>query len=218
MQAQELVTLRSAYRPPESPIRQILLKLKDRMNLYAPLLAREAAGTAVIGIFQVLTTDFTEIIYDKGKRKMQLMPVIDHTSKYCAGHALGKTPTSEVAVRALTNAANGVEKLGYTLDGALIHHDQGPAYISFDWLVQTLVGYTMKLSYALRGAKDNPAQESFNGRFKKENRDLFWECRSETEVTALVAERIKYYNEQRRHSSIGYLSPLDYIKKYGKRR
>jgi putative transposase len=218
MQTQELITLRSAHRPPESPIRQILLKLKDRMNLYAPLLAREAAGTVAIGIFQVFTTDFTEIIYDQGGMKMQLIPFIDHTSKYCPGYALGPTPTSEVAITALNHTASGVEKLGYTLTEALVHHDQGSAFISFEWLVQTLVCYTMRISYSLRGAKDNPAQESFNGRFKKENRDLFWECRTETEVTALVAERIKYYNEKRRHSSIGYLSPLAYIKKYGKRR
>lgn len=188
------------------------------MNLYAPLLTKEATGETTIGIFTVFTTDFTEIMYDQGRKKKQLMPIIDHASKYCPGYALGPTPTAEVAVTALVNTAHGVEKLGHTLDEAMIHHDQGSAYISFDWLVQTLVCYTMKLSYALRGAKDNPAQESFNGRFKKENRDLFWECRTDTELTALVAERIEYYNEKRRHSSTGYLSPLVYIKKYGKRR
>ena len=188
------------------------------MNLYRPLLDKETEGKVIIGIFTMFTTDFTEILYDQGRKKVQLMPLIDHQSKYCPGFALGSTATSEAAAKALTNAGEGVRHLGYQLEGAIVHHDQGSAYISYEWLCQVLICHNMKLSYALRGAKDNPAMESFNGRFKKENRDLFWECQTREEVTLVVRARIKYYNEKRRHSSIGNVSPLDYIKKYGKRR
>ena len=200
MKDQELVTLRAVNRPPEGPIRPILLKLGNKMNLYRPLLDKETEGKVIIGIFTMFTTDFTEILYDQGRKKVQLMPLIDHQSKYCPGFALGSTATSEAAAKALTNAGEGVRHLGYQLEGAIVHHDQGSAYISYEWLCQVLICHNMRLSYALRGAKDNPAMESFNGRFKKENRDLFWECQTLEELAVVVGERIKYYNEKRRHS------------------
>lgn len=215
LRAQELLTVRTATKPKDSPIRQILLKLGDLMNRYAPKLLAEATGTIVIGVFKIFTTDYTEIIYDQGRRKQQLIPIIDHKSKYCAGWALGPRATSELAITALNQTASTLKTWGYTLDGAMIHHDRGTQFQSYVWLVQVLIGYVMELSYALRGAKDNPAQESFNGRFKKENRDLFWECRTDQELLRVVGERIKYYNERRRHSSIGNIPPLEYLKRHG---
>ena len=218
MKDQELVARRLAARPPENPIRQMLVELKDKANLYGPLLKRAEKGEITIGIFTVFTTDFTELIYDQGPQKIQLMPIIDHVSKYCVGYALGETCTTEVAVRALADAEVNLKQLGYSLQEALIHHDQGSAYISFEWLCQVLICYLMRLSYSLHGAKNNPAHESFNGRFKKENRDLLWECATTEELLVVVKNQIDYYNLKRRHSSIGNMSPMDYIKKFGNRR
>jgi transposase InsO family protein len=42
---------------------------------------------------------------------------------------------------------------------------------------------------------------------------LFLVAQSVTELAAIVAERMDYYNAQRRHSSIGYLPPLTYIER-----
>ncbi len=53
--------------------------------------------------------------------------------------------------------------------------------------------------------------EAFNSRFKSEGRSLFLIAQSVTELAAIVAERMDYYNAQRRHSSIGYVPPLTYI-------
>ena len=70
----------------------------------------------------------------------------------------------------------------------------------------------LQLSYALAGAKDNPVIESFNSRFKAEGHSLFLEAGTVAELSQVVNERMAYYNQQRRHSSIGYQAPLAYIR------
>ena len=53
--------------------------------------------------------------------------------------------------------------------------------------------------------------ESFNGRFKGENKGLFYEAANIWEVGRLIAQQIDYYNSRRRHSSLGNTAPIDYI-------
>ena len=67
------------------------------------------------------------------------------------------------------------------------------------------------VSYSLDGAKGNTYMESFFGRFKAENELLFSTAETEDELTTLVAERMAFYVEERRHSSIGYISPTRYL-------
>ena len=67
------------------------------------------------------------------------------------------------------------------------------------------------MAYALNGARDNPEMEGFNSRFKTENRSLFLDARTLHELEAVVAERMAYYNRERRHSSIGYRAPASYL-------
>jgi len=69
----------------------------------------------------------------------------------------------------------------------------------------------MRLSCALQGAKDNPEMEAFHSRFKSEGRSLFLEAQSLAELRDMVDQRMHSYNTERRHSSIGYVSPLTYI-------
>ena len=93
----------------------------------------------------------------------------------------------------------------------VMHHDQDAVYTSYDWVRQLLRRDRVRLSYALNGAKDNPEMESFNGRFKTEGHSLFLDAHDITELRTVVAERMHYYNSERRHSSIGYLAPRAYI-------
>jgi len=67
------------------------------------------------------------------------------------------------------------------------------------------------LSYAENGAKDNPWIESFWGRFKTENRDLLWEAETLKEVSAIIDDKMPYYNEVRRHSARAYKSPEEVL-------
>ncbi len=57
----------------------------------------------------------------------------------------------------------------------------------------------------------NTFMESFTSRFKGENSDLFAGALDIWELRRTINEWMEYYNEQRRHSALEYMSPLDYI-------
>ncbi|HYO47137.1 MAG TPA: integrase core domain-containing protein, partial [Gemmatimonadota bacterium] len=92
-----------------------------------------------------------------------------------------------------------------------VHHDQDPVYTSYAWVRQVLVVDNARVSYALMGARDNPEMESFHGRFKVENRSLFLDAETREELVLVVQKRLRYYNRVRRHSSLGMISPLEFI-------
>jgi len=93
-----------------------------------------------------------------------------------------------------------------------MHHDQDSVYTGYGWISQLLLEDKARLSYALNGAKDNTEMESFNGRFKTENRSLFLDAQNLEQLDQIVAKRMHYYNAERRHSSLDYVSPLAYVK------
>ena len=80
-------------------------------------------------------------------------------------------------------------------------------FTGYAWTGQ-LLSASVRLSYALRGPGDNPEMESFFDRFKVENRSLILHAESLGELTAVVRDRIRYYNRVRRHSSLGDRPPL----------
>ena len=94
--------------------------------------------------------------------------------------------------------------------GAIHHSDQGSQYTSFAFTrrlaAEGLVGSMGTVGDAL----DNAMCESLIGTMKIEklNRQPW---RSVEDVRAAVFEWIEtWYNRRRRHSSLGYLSPLEF--------
>ena len=55
--------------------------------------------------------------------------------------------------------------------------------------------------------------ESFHSSLKRENSDLFLEAKNIWELKRLVEERTEYYNQNRRHSTLGQVAPLTYLKR-----
>ena len=53
--------------------------------------------------------------------------------------------------------------------------------------------------------------ESFNGHFKQEGNSLFLDAGDMEELRLVIFRQMKYYNAKRRHSSLGYVSPMAYI-------
>lgn len=92
-----------------------------------------------------------------------------------------------------------------------MHHDQDSVYTGYAWTNQLLLEDQVQLSYTLNGARDNPALESFIGRFKTENRSLLLDAEGISDLRDVVSTQMHYYNAERRHSSIDYLAPLTYI-------
>ncbi len=52
---------------------------------------------------------------------------------------------------------------------------------------------------------------SSRGRFKTENEDLLLACETLAEVETVVDDRLVYYNEARRHSSLDYKHPMEVL-------
>lgn len=118
-----------------------------------------------------------------------------------------------LALKAWEAAKATFQQLAIPHAGMIVHHDQDSVYTGYRWTDQLLLQDRAHLSYALNGAKDNPEMESFNGRFKTEGRSLFLDAQTLSELRAVVREQMRYYNTERRHSSLGYLPPLTYIER-----
>lgn len=201
----DLSILRSTHRPRPSGIQRAITEAGGLANLVAQM--------EEIDLFQVVYTDFTELVYANGQRKAILMPIIGHTSKMAFGWAVGESDDTVLALRAWKRAKRTFQGLNISRVGMIMHHDRDSVYTGYEWTSQLLLKDKARLSYALRGAKDNPAMESFNGRFKGENHSLLLEAQNLDELVEVVERRMTYYNTERRHSSIDYLPPATYVER-----
>ena len=196
--------LHNTQRPEPSPLRQSITQAGERANMVAQM--------DEIGLFDVLYTDFTQLRYANGTRKAYLMPIIGHTSKLAFGWAVSAQANTETALTAWERAQEMFQELGIDCTDMIVHHDQDPVYTGYAWTSQLLLDDGVRISYALNGARDNPEMESFISHFKREGRSLFLEAETVDELRQVVAGRVAYYNGERRHSSIGYQSPLAYLR------
>jgi len=191
-------------RPPRpSGIRVAITEAGDRANLVASL-------TEILPL-QVLYTDFTEIAFAGGKAFF--VAILDHRTKLVLGWSAGENATSTLALEAWRSAKGRIRRLRGTLQGLFVHHDQDPAFTSYAWTSQLLLKDQIQVSYAIRGARDNPEMESFFSRFKTENHSLFVEAKSLVDLRLLLSQRVRYYNLQRRHSSLGNVAPMCYVRR-----
>lgn len=206
LQQWDLSLLRSIQRPQPSAVRQAITEAGEQANLVAQL--------TDIGLFQVLYTDFTELRYANGQSKAWLMPLQGHAGKLVYGWAVGRRANTKLALQAWQRTKTTLQQLGCSWKGMIVHHDRDAVYTGYGWATQLLLEDRVRLSYALRGARDNPQIESFNGHFKGENNSLLLEAQTLNELQTVVAQRIEYYNQERRHSSLDYVPPLRYIRRH----
>jgi transposase InsO family protein len=203
----DLSLIRRVKRPRESSVQRLLKDAGPRINLVASL--------KEIKEFEVLYTDITEIVYQKGHSKAKLMPIFDHGSRLVVGHAVAARGDTELALAAWKNAKTTLRRFGARPENTIIHHDQDGVYRGHQWLYQVAVRDKVTVSFTERGAKDNVHIEAFNGRFKEENRLLFWEQKDLESLMKVIHDRIGYYNRVRRHSALGNKSPIQYLKEKG---
>ena len=211
-QAWGLPLIRGTRMPKPSGIRRAITAAGNRINL--------VSGRQAIRPLEVAYTDFTELLYAGGRRKAYLIPILDHTSKVVLGWAVGERAVTSLALEAWEQAKHGLRARRMDVSAVTIHHDQDPVFTSYAWTAKLLLKDQVRVSYALGGAQDNTEMEAFNSRFtpalaggarETENRSLLLDAKSLRELKALVAERIAYYNNVRRHSSIGYRAPSQFI-------
>lgn len=157
---------------------------------------------------QKWATDITYIWTDEGW--LYLAVVLDLFSRRVVGQAMG--PTLE---KTLVEEALQLALARRTPSAGLIHHsDRGSQYASTDY--QALLDrHGIICSMSRRGnCWDNAAVESFFATLKRER---VYRCRYRTRAEAradLFSYIEVFYNAQRKHSTLGYLSPVSFEEKH----
>lgn len=197
------LTLHRKIKPKaKSGITAILDELGARVNLVLSICTPK--------LFEIVFSDITEIRFACGK--VYLAASLEAVSKRLIGYSVSRSPDSSLVIRVCRQAKAYLKKMGIDLSGVIFHQDQGSVYTAYEY-VGELVKDSIKVSYSRVGTpSDNPEMEAFFGRLKDEWADVFAAAQSESEVVELINRALSYYNEKRRHSSIDYLAPDDFIK------
>ena len=144
---------------------------------------------------------------------LYLAVVIDLYSRRVVGWASGARMTRELVLSALHEA---VSRRG-PIPGMLHHSDRGSQYASWDYQ-RALKRLGVVCSMSRRGnCYDNAVVESFFSTLKTElvHRMTFAD---RSEAHSELFEYIEmFYNSQRRHSALGYVSPAHFERFGGKR-
>ena len=156
----------------------------------------------------VLVGDITYLPLNNGKW-CYLASWQDKVSKRVAGWKVADRMTDDLVIEALDKALTR----GLVAKDAIIHSDRGSQYSSINFR-KLLKQHGLRQSMSGRGnCYDNAQAESFWARFKTElvEDGAF---RSVEEARSETFSYIEgYYNPIRRHSSLGYLIPVEFERK-----
>ena len=135
-----------------------------------------------------------------------LTTIIDLADRKVVGWSLSEDMTTENTVYKAWLSARNTREIS---DGLIFHSDRGVQYCSN--LMRSLLGNNIKVSQSMSrkgNCWDNSVSESF---FKT----IKYEClyrynfRSYEGLYGSISEYISWYNTQRIHSSLGYITPLE---------
>ena len=143
---------------------------------------------------------------------LYLAVVLDAFSRRIVGWSMATTLHTQVVLDALDMA------LGQRRPSGVIHHsDQGSQYTSIAFGKRCREAAVRPSMGSVGDAYDNAMAESF---FATLECELLDRRRFKTQAEARIAvfEFIEgFYNPRRRHSSLGYLSPIDYERRHDQR-
>ena len=167
-------------------------------------LARQFAPTDIAALNRVWASDLTYLWTREGW--LYLAIVLDLGSRRVIGWALGATLDRALPLSALHMAL----ALRQGVAGALHHSDRGCQYASADYRA-VLAAHAITCSMSRRGnCWDNAVVESFFATLKKELvYETDWVTRGEAQL-ALVEYIEEWYNPERKHTSLGFRSPIQY--------
>jgi putative transposase len=154
------------------------------------------------------TTEF--VIGESGK--LYLAAILDLFSRFVVGWAVSAVNDRHLTLKALAMALKR-----RCPDVGLLHHsDQGCTYASADYQ-RMLDAYGITCSMSRRGnCYDNAVMEAFFSSVKSETADRF------ASFGAAKMELFDYievfYNQRRRHSTLGQISPAEFEKRANARR
>ena len=151
--------------------------------------------------------DLTYVPTDEGWLYVAL--VLDLFARKIVGWAMSQTMPQELTLAALRVALGWRDP-----DPGLVHHsDRGSQYAANDYR-DVLKARGITVSMSRKGdCWDNAPMESANGTVKVECvNDEHFKTRAEAE--RVIVEYIGYYNTERRHSALGYVSPAEFERRW----
>lgn len=150
--------------------------------------------------------DGTELVTGEGK--LYLDTVLDMGPRRVLGFAMSEHHDAELAVGALQMAV-AVRGGGEAVAGVVMHTDQGSEFTSHEFRAACdRMQVTQSMGRPGSGL-DNAVIESWHSTLEFELRKLN-HFHTKTEARVAVAVFIDEYNHDRRHSSLGMQTPLDY--------
>jgi putative transposase len=149
-------------------------------------------------------TDITEHPTREGK--VYCAVVLDACSRRVVGWSIDAAPTAALVTNALGMAIEARRPAGPTV----IHSDQGAQYGSWAFTRRAQDAGLLSSMGAVGTCFDNALMESFWSRVQVELLDRqVWSTRLEL-ATALFEYLELFHNRQRRHSSLGMLTPMEF--------
>ena len=166
-----------------------------RLDLLGRQFNRPVPGTFLVGDITYLRT---------GQGWLYLATVIDLTTRMVVGWQMADHMRASLVVDALRMAHQG----GYVAGNAVFHSDRGTQYTSteFSDVARCL---DVRLSVGRTGScHDNAVAESWFSMLKNEMYDR-QDFPTRARARVAVAEYIEvFYNRQRKHSTLGYKTPV----------
>ena len=143
---------------------------------------------------------------------LYLAVVLDLFSRQVIGWAMGERNNADLVQDALTMA---IWRRG-KVKGVIVHSDQGSTYASGDYQRQ-LADNKLLCSMSRKGeCLDNAVAESFFGTLKNElvhHEDYKTRAQAKQSVFQYIEV---FYNRQRRHAFLNYMTPVEYEAKYAR--
>ncbi len=140
---------------------------------------------------------------------LYLALVLDLYARKLVGWAMSETMPQELTLQALEVALGWRDP-----DAGLVHHsDRGSQYAANDYR-RKLQALGITVSMSRKGdCWDNAPMESVNGTLKVEcvNGEHF---KTREQARLEIVEYIGYYNTERRHSSLGYITPAEFERRW----
>jgi len=188
-----------------------ITRVLDFLQSRANLLRRLEKQGKITNCFQVVVSDFTQIIFKGGRAYLAVH--LDYFGKMVYGWSLSLNPNQDLVIESFKRARDKLKQLGIkTLTKIIFHQDRGTQYTSTGYTTAVLEEKAY-LSFSKTGEPgDNAVNEAFFSRFKEEWRDILGEAETFEELEKLIKKAIVYYNERRYHTTIGNQTPIAFTK------
>ncbi len=173
---------------------------------FSPNLLRDSLNETG-GQGEVIVGDITYLPLQNGKF-CYLATFQDKFTRRIVGWQVAERMTAQLVI----DAFNRAQRRGLIKRGAIIHTDRGSQYASVEYRRLLYInGFRQSMS-GKGNCYDNAQAESFFSRFKAEliEGGIFESAeQARSEIFSYIEG---YYNRIRRHSSLGYVSPLEFEK------